>query len=103
MRVVLQAGAHKAHVQAWADTHTHTLSVHFWGRNGDTGQCLQAEVPPQPQPCPGAQQPQQQLHSSLCVEQNDSARNSCSNAHLLQTLKDELLVASSTLATRKWH
>lgn len=75
------------------------FSVHSWG----TGQGLEAEVPPQPQPCTepssctGAQQ-LQQLQSSPCVVQShDSARNSCSNAHFLQTQKDELLGSFSTL------
>lgn len=54
--------------------------------------------------CTGAQQLQQQLQSSPCVVQSrDSARNSCRNAHLLQTQKDELLGSFSTLATQRWH
>lgn len=74
----------------------------------DTGQCLEAEAPLQLQPCTepscctGAQQLQPQ--SSPCVVQShDSARNSCRNAHFLQTQKDELLGSFSTLGTQKWH
>lgn len=95
--MVLQAGAHEAHVQP-GQTHT------------NSSQCLQAEVPLQPQPCTepscctGARQLQQQLQSSPCVVQSrDSARNSCSNAYFLQTQKDKLLGGFSTLATQRWH
>lgn len=75
------------------------FSVHFWRQDTcDTGQ---SQPCTEPSCCAGAQQ---QLQSSPCVVQShDSARNSCSNAHFLQTQKGELLGSFSTLATRKWY
>lgn len=96
--MALQASAHKAHVQAWADTHKPSSQCISGGRTCVTqgsAQRLRCHHSPSPALSPAALLP-------LCGTK-PWLRNSCGNAHFLQTQKDELLGSFSTLPTWKWH
>lgn len=101
--MLLQASAHEAHVQAWADTHRHGPQCISGGRTCVT-QRLRCHRSRSPALSPAAALG---LSSRSCrappVWYKVMTQNSCGNAHFLQTQKDELLGSFSTLPTWKCH